>query len=175
MDNTPTRIPTGQPKKKYKQHKKQQRKLMRAIRSTIRQHESLPAQPFPQPNLTPRTEDIDLSTTDHLGQIKRDTRIIKQSVTRFTPHASSTIIPESPPPMSEEHLTLRLIFPGRELPNQDFVTSPMFTIDQMTLRITALFAYPSLITHILLYVRPSGSTWIKFQRPGPISNTFLPG
>jgi hypothetical protein len=45
----------------------------------------------------------------------------------------------------------------------------------MTQRITTLFAYPSLITHILLYVRPSGSTWIKFQRPGPISNTFLPG
>jgi hypothetical protein len=64
-------------KMKYKQHKKQQRKLMRAIRSTIRQHESLPARPFPQPNLTPRTEAIDLSFTDHLRHITSDTRIIK--------------------------------------------------------------------------------------------------
>ncbi len=78
--------------------------------------------------------------------------------------------------MNEEYLTIRLIFPGRELPNQDFVKSPiMISIDQMTQRITALFVYPSLITHILLYVRPSGPTWIQFQRPGPISNTFLPG
>jgi hypothetical protein len=77
--------------------------------------------------------------------------------------------------MTEQYLTIRLIFPGRELPDQDFVTSPMITIGQLTQRITALFVSLSLITHTLLYVRPSGPIWIKFQRPGPISNTFLPG
>ena len=77
--------------------------------------------------------------------------------------------------MNEEYLTIRLIFPGRELPNQDFITPPMITIDQLTQRITALFTDPSLITNILLYVRPVGPTWIPFQRPGSISNTFLHG
>ena len=144
---------------------------MRAIRSTFRQQQRLPDRPFPQPNLTPKTVKIDTSPTEHLQHVNRDTRMIKQSVTRFTP----TVIPESPPPTHEEYLTIQLIFPGRELPNQDFVTSPMITITQLTQRITALFDYPSLIAHTLLYVRPSGPTWIKFQRPGPISNTFLPG
>jgi hypothetical protein len=75
----------------------------------------------------------------------------------------------------EETLTIHLVFPGRELPNQDFVTPIMATIRQLTQRITALFVSPSLITHTLLYVRPTGPTWTKFNRPGPISNTFLPG
>ena len=158
-------------KMKYKRNQKQQRKLLRAIRFTTRQQASLPDTPFPQPTITPRQEVTDIAFTDHLKQITRDKRMIKQSVTRFTP----TIIPESPPPMNEEYLTIRLIFPGRELSNQDFITPPMITIDQLTQRITALFTDPSLITNILLYVRPVGPTWIPFQRPGSISNTFLPG
>jgi hypothetical protein len=51
----------------------------------------------------------------------------------------------------------------------------MITIGQLTQRITALFVSPSLTTHTLLNVRTSGPTWTKFQRPGPISNRFLPG
>jgi hypothetical protein len=102
-------------------------------------------------------------------------KILKQHTTRFQPHESSTLIPPSPPPVNEKTLTIRLVFPGRELPNQDFVTPIMATICQLTQRITALFVSPSLITNTLLYVRSSGPTWTKFHRPGPISNKFLPG
>ena len=123
---------------------------MRAIRSTFRQQQHLPDKPLPQPNLTPKTVEIDTSSTEHLHHVNNDTMMIKQSVTRFTTHESSTVIPPSPPPMTEQYLTIRLIFPGRELPDQDFVTSPMITIGQLTQRITALFVSPSLIAHTLL-------------------------
>jgi hypothetical protein len=77
--------------------------------------------------------------------------------------------------VNEETLTIRLVFQGRELPNQDFVTPITATIRQLKQRINALFVSPSLITTTLLYVRPSGPTWTKFNRPGPINNDFLPG
>ncbi len=51
----------------------------------------------------------------------------------------------------------------------------MATIRQLKQGINALFLPPSLITTTRLYVRPSGSTWTTFNRPGPISNDFLPG
>ena len=105
----------------------------------------------------------------------RTKQILRQHTTRFQPHESSTVIPESPPPVNDDTLTIRLVFPGRELPTQDFVTPITATVRQLTKRINALFISPSLITTALLYIRPSGSTWTRFNRPGPISNDFLPG
>ncbi len=134
-------------RKGHKKHTKRKLKILRAIRKRG------------QETRTPHTI---------------TNKILKQHTTRFQTPESSTVIPPSPPPVHEETLTIRLIFPGRELPNQYFVTPITHTIRQLTQRITALFVSPSLITNTLLYVRTSGPTWTKFHRPGPISNRFLP-
>jgi hypothetical protein len=66
------------------------------------------------------------------------TQILIQNTTRLQIRESSTVIPPSPPPIQEETLTIRLVFPGHELPNQDFVTPIMATIRQLKQRIKAL-------------------------------------
>ena len=59
----------------------------------------------------------------------------------------------------------------------------MATVRQLQQQINALLiptssdhpAHDHFLTNTKLYVRPSGSTWTRFNRPGPISHDFLPG
>jgi hypothetical protein len=107
----------------------------------------------------------------------RATQILLQHTTRFQNQESSFVIPPSPPQVHEETLTIRLVFPGHELPNQDLVTPIMATIRQLKQQINALLVPSSsnhpandhFITNTRQYVRPFGSTWTTFNRPGPIS------
>ena len=104
--------------------------------------------------------------------------VLRQHVTRINQQVSSIIIPNSPIPTmrhdeDENTLTIHLVFPGKQLPNQDITLPHTLTVHELSLRITQLF--DSTIIHTIMYLRPNGRAWTRFYRVGTITDSFLPG
>ena len=104
--------------------------------------------------------------------------VLRQHVTRINQQASSTVIPPSPTPSinhneEDNTLTIHLVFPGKQLPDQDITLPSTLTVHELSLRIIQLF--DSTITHTAMFLRPYGLTWTRFYRAGTITDSFLPG